>query len=385
LPFAFCLSTLPACRQPAPIPSGTPAITIHQTSGSQPAYIDVAGLSSAELSALRSAQLSAADWQSLLKVTVGDTAAEPLPPVQGRYAATDSSLTFTPLFPFDPGRSYQVAFDPARLPRPRPIAVVTTVVRLAAIESRPVTRVTAVYPSSDILPENTLRLYIEFSAPMGNRGAENVVRLLDEREREVPIPFLPVQADFWNADHTRYTLFFDPGRVKQGILPNEQLGRPLEVGQRYTLVISADWQDAQGQPLVAAYRRPFRVGPAAARALTMADWRIAPPAARTRDPLVVTFPTPLDHGLLARAVGVEDDGGRTIEGDVSLEAADTRWAFRPRAPWIAGAYRLVVLSILEDPAGNRIGRAFEVDMTRPTGDPPPDAYRTPFKIVEPGF
>jgi hypothetical protein len=334
---------------------------------------------------VRDARFGAADWQSLLKVTVGDTAAESLPPVQGRYAVTDSALTFTPLFPFDPGRSYRVAFDPARLPRPRPIAVVTSVVRLPAIESQPTTTVTAVYPSADVLPENTLRLYIEFSAPMGNGGAQNVVRLLDERGREVPIPFLPVQADFWNGDHTRYTLFFDPGRVKQGILPNEELGRPLQAGHRYTLEISADWHDAQGQPLVAAYRRPFRVGPADARPLTMASWRITPPAARTRDPLIVTFPAPLDHGLLARAVGVEDGGSRTIEGDVSLEAADTRWAFRPRSAWSAGEYRLVALSILEDPAGNRIGRAFEVDMTRPPADPPPDAYRAAFKIVEPGF
>jgi hypothetical protein len=381
----FCLLPLTACRQSAPIPSGAPTITIHQASGAQPAYVDVAGLSSVELSGLRDAHFSAADWQSLLKITVGDTSADSLPPVQGRYAATDSSLTFTPLFPFDPGRSYQVAFDPARLPHPRPIAVVTRVVRLVAIERRPVTTVTAVYPSIDVLPENTLRLYIEFSAPMGNRGALNVVRLLDERGREVPIPFLPVQADFWNTDHTRYTLFFDPGRVKQGILPNEQLGRPLQAGHRYTLEISADWQDAQGQPLVAAYRRPFRVGPADARPLTMASWRIGAPAARTRDPLVVTFPAPLDHGLLARAVGVEDGGGRTIEGDVSLEAADTRWSFRPRSAWSAGEYRLVALPILEDPAGNRIGRAFEVDMTRAGGDPPPDAYRTTLKIVEPGF
>ena len=35
-----------------------------------------------------------------------------------------------------------------------------------------------------------------------------------------------------------------------------------------------------------------------------ARWRVMPPAARTRDPLVVTFPEPLDHGLLARALGV---------------------------------------------------------------------------------
>jgi hypothetical protein len=326
-----------------------------------------------------------ADWQTLLKITVAEAGTDGLPPVEGRYAATDSAITFTPRFPFDAGRAYQVSFEPGRLPRPRALPVVRRVVQLEAIARTPTARVTAVYPSADVLPENTLRIYIEFSEAMGNVGALAVVRLLDDRGREVPIPFLPVQADFWNADHTRYTLFFDPGRVKQGILPNEQLGRPLAAGQRYTLEISPDWRDAHGQPLVAAYRHPFRVGPPSTQPLTPADWRIAAPAARTRDPLVVTFPEPLDHGLLARAIAVEGDRGRTIDGEIALEAADTRWVFRPRTPWDPGAYRLVALSILEDPAGNRIGRSFEVEMSRTSPAPASDAYNVPFKIVEPGY
>jgi hypothetical protein len=32
----------------------------------------------------------------------------------------------------------------------------------------------------------------------------------------------------------------------------------------------------------------------------------------------------------------------------------------PAAPWKVGRYRIVVLGILEDPSGNRIGRAFEI-------------------------
>lgn len=338
---------------------------------------------------MREARLTPADWQSFFSVTVDDEArarGEGPPPVQGRYEASGSSIAFTPIFPFDPGRGYRVVFDPARLPRPRPGGgPVTSVVRLAAIPRAPVASVAAVYPSTDVLPENTLRLYIEFSSPMGSAGAGNVVRLLDEGGREVPIPFLPVQADFWNADHTRYTLLFDPGRVKQGILPNEQLGRPLRAGRRYTLEISADWRDAQGQPLVAPYRHAFRAGSAASGALAMDQWRIAAPSARTRDRLVVTFPAPLDHGLLARALGVEDGSGRPIDGEVTLQRGDTQWVFRPRAVWNAGEHRLVALSILEDPAGNRIGRAFEVDMARTTAAPASESYRTTFKIVEPGF
>ncbi len=306
-----------------------------------------------------------------------------MPAVQGRYAATLSAIVFTPFFPFDPGRGYVVSFDPSRLPAAGSGPVVTSVVRLEAIASAPTTRVTAVYPSADVLPENTLRLYIEFSAPMGNSGALEHVTLLDERGRAVAMPFLPVEADFWNADHTRYTLLFDPGRVKQGILPNEQLGRPLRAGGRYTLEIAADWPDGEGQPLVAPYRRRFRVGPAEVRPLTLSAWRIAAPAAHTRDPLAVAFPRPLDHGLLARALGVEDARGRSVPGDVTVEAAESRWLFRPRTSWPGGDYRLVALAILEDPAGNRIDRAFEVDTSKAPVGATPEAYRVPFRIAAP--
>ena len=370
-----------ACGRNATAPPAATALSValRAASGAQPAYVEVTGLSQTELSSLR-AQHDAADWLSLLRVTVGEAPIDGLPPVQGRYAVTESGLSFTPLFPFDPGRAYLVAFDPAHLPHPRPSGPISSVVRLTALASSPTTTVTAMYPSGELLPENTLRLYLEFSAPMGNAGALDFVRLLDERGQDVPVPFLPLQADFWNAEHTRYTLFFDPGRVKQGILPNQQLGRPMSAGHQYTIEVSADWHDAHGQPLAAPYRRRFRVGPAETRPLSMTNWRISPPPADTREPLIVTFPAALDHGLLSRAIALEGAGGTAVDGDVVLEAGDTRWVFRPRASWSPGEYRLVAQSILEDPAGNRIGRAFEVDMTRPAADVPLETFRKSFRI-----
>ena len=380
-----------ACSGSAELPSGPPQITLRPADGTQPAFVELTGLAAADLSTLRAARLTPEQWRSLLVVTVqsppsdADRQDDALPPVQGRYAVSQSAITFAPLFPFDPGRAYEVIFHPSKLPGAGQSPPVVAMVRLPAVSGSPSTMVTAVYPSAGQLPENTLRLYIEFSAPMGNAGALDFVRLTDERGGPVDIPFLPVQADFWNADHTRYTLFFDPGRVKSGIRPNDELGRPLRAGQTYTLQISADWRDAQGQPLKADYRREFRVGPSRESPIVPARWLVVPPAARTREPLVVTFPEPLDHGLLARALGVEDSSGRAVDGDITLDAADTRWMFKPAAPWAAGQHQLVALSILEDPAGNRIGRAFEIDMARAAATASPDVYRLPFKVGEPGF
>ena len=43
-----------------------------------------------------------------------------------------------------------------------------------------------------------------------------------------------------------------------------------------------------------------------------------------------------------------------------MDSNDRRWRFTPGEPWPAGEYDLVVLTFLEDPAGNAVGRAFEM-------------------------
>ena len=73
----------------------------------------------------------------------------------------------------------------------------------------------------------------------------------------------------------------------------------------------------------------------------------------------MTFPEPLDHGLLMRALGVTRDG-KEVGGEIAVDQLETRWTFTPEEPWRAGSYALLALDILEDVAGNQIGRAFEV-------------------------
>jgi hypothetical protein len=241
-----------------------------------------------------------------------------------------------------------------------------------------------VYPTAGELPENQLRMYVSFSAPMGLGSGTPHIQLVDERGEAVLDPFLPLEVDLWNEDRTRYTLLFDPGRVKRGILPNEQMGRSLVAGRKYTLVVDAEWRDGLGQPLAAAFRKEFHVVPAHELAIDPAKWRMTVPREGTRDPLAVSFPGPLDYALLHRALLITTSAGVRVPGEIATKRAETLWLFTPQTPWSAGDYHLVATSILEDVAGNRIGRPFEVDALNRPRDGGAKAAALPFQVTGAG-
>ena len=329
--------------------AGTAPRIILNTETSRPT-IDVVGVPAAAMTEL--ATLDSRDaWAAVFKVSVGENQA----PMVGQYSIENDRVRFTPMFPLDHGRQYQVTFT---APGASPI---TSDVGLPAKDSTPKTTVAQVFPTADVVPENQLRIYIHFSAPMGSRGGLDYVHLFDDAGKEVEDPFLPLDAEFWNEDRTRYTVFFDPGRQKRGIAPIADMGRSLTAGKSYTLVVDAEWRDGEGLPLTQPYRRTFKVGPPDERPLDPKSWTIDAPAAGTTAPLTVAFPEPLDHGLLLRALGVLAPGGKPLEGVVVVGGSELTWTFTPAEPWKAGQHNLVAFAMLEDLAGNRIGRAFEVD------------------------
>jgi hypothetical protein len=366
-----------ACGQPAATRSPNPGIRLTTPPDGGTSYVEVVGLPPPMLDTLRRAAPTPEQWSSGFRVAVDEQATGML----GAYSVADGAVRFTPAFPFDPGRDYIVTFDPARLPGGAPsLGALRATVGEPARHTVPSTTVARVFPSGDVVPENLLRVYIEFSGPMGRPSGIPHLKLLDETGEEIEGAFLPLDYEFWSPDHTRFTAFLDPGRVKDGILPNKEMGRALLPGRSVTLVISPEWRDQHGLPLKQEFRRVLRVGPPDTKPLDTASWRIQAPAAGGRDGVVVTFPEPLDHGLLMRAVGVTR-GGQPVDGDIAVDQAETRWTFTPREPWRAGGYELLALDILEDVAGNQIGRAFEVDnFDTVDKSPNPQSIRLPFDV-----
>jgi hypothetical protein len=366
-----------ACGRPSDA-TATPSFTLTTPPNGGTAYVEVRGLPATTLGALGRATLTPEQWSSILRVSVGTGA----PAVLGNYSVADGALRFTPLFPFDEGRQYQVRFDPARLPGAPADAggIIEGAVGRPASPTTPSTSVVGVYPSGEEVPENLLRMYIEFSGPMGRKSGVEHIRLLDSSGREIQGAVLPLDYELWSPDHRRFTVLFDPGRVKKGILPNREMGRPLETGRSVTLIVSREWRDDHGLPLKEDFRRTFRVGAPEEKALDPASWHIQPPPAGTRDGVVVTFPKALDHGLLMRALDVTLDG-QPVMGDIAIERGEAKWTFTPDVPWRPGPYRLLALDILEDPAGNQIGRAFEVENARAVDKgPAPKTITLPFSV-----
>jgi len=329
----------------------------------------VAGLAPRTIEALRRGEGPADRRSGLLSVTIG--AGRPgladRPSMVGAYRIEGDSLRFTPRYPLDPGRAYVATFRPANLPGAAAGgAPELTALYLVPKPARASTVVTRVDPSGDRLPENLLKFYLHFSAPMGRGEAYDRVRLVGDDGRAVDRPFLRLGEELWDPTGTRLTLLIDPGRIKRGLRPREEFGPVLEAGRSYTLVVDPDWRDTEGDPLGSGHRKAFRAGPADDAQPDPKTWSIARPAASTREPIALTFPEPLDRALLESALTVADARGDAVPGRIEVDAGQARWRFTPDSPWAPGDYRIVIEDDLEDLAGNSIRRPFEVDIQRDT-------------------
>lgn len=262
----------------------------------------------------------------------------------GAYAVENGQLSFRPRYPLTPGVVYiaDLRGQPVgRFSIPKPATAPAHVV--------------AVYPSTPVLPDNQLKLYVLFSAPMqGGGDIFSKIHLVDSNGVAAYLPF--VSQELWNPDYTRLTLIFDPGRIKRGVKPNVDLGPVLVEGKRYTLILDRSLKDGNGNPLAQEFRRDFAAGPSERRGIDPQQWKISPPHPGTMEPLAIDFDRPLDYALLGDCFEIPGVSGKTGVG-----AGETRWTFQPDRPWRPGEYQIVISMALEDQAGNRIGRPFDVD------------------------
>src|SRR5581483_747984 len=131
-------------------------------------------------------------------------------------------------------------------------------------------------------PENQLKFYFHFSAPMKQGEAYEHIHLLNEAGKPIELAFLELGEELWDPSGKRFTLFIDPGRIKKGLKPREDLGPVLEEGKSYTLVIDRDWKDAEGEALKESFKKTFRAVAADETPPEPKTWRLEAPAAGGR-------------------------------------------------------------------------------------------------------
>ena len=361
---AVALATAGGAAAQSPEPPRIELIRLDRAHG-----FAVLGLDASLTHGLADRPLEETAWRSIFEVRpdpgdgTGSDASRPA--MLGSYRVESTRVVFLPRFPLDAGLTYVARFDVARLARAtgariEPASAITARLVTGALDLPPTTRLERVYPSADRLPENLLKFYLHFSAPMSARDSYRHIHLLDSEGRKIELPFLEIPQELWDPAGQRLTLLLDPGRIKRDLVPNREEGPPLRRGETFELAIDAAWLDAKGAPLVEAYLKTFEVVEADRQSPEPGEWVLSPPSPSTREPLRVRFDEPLDRALSRRMLLVVTGDGQAVPGEPHVEAHESLWSFRPAAPWAAGSYRLLVDPRLEDLAGNAVGRAFEV-------------------------
>ena len=376
----FCATV---CSQTAGNP---PSIKFNPgQSKDRPATIDVGPFPSAVLSKVKVANLSLRKFMEFFIVYVADTDSDPVA-MLGSYAISDKSIIFTPRFPLMAKVAYAARFDRegfAKKYQPdvgggERLLILQFTVQTA--QNDLAAKIIRIYPSANVLPANQLKIYIHFSAPMSFGDAYDHIHLLDEDGNPVPRPFFVFDQELWDKTHERFTLLFDPGRIKREIQSNIDLGAPLIAGKKYKLVIDKAWRDGAGNPLHSDFVKEFIVTGDERSRLDSRNWKIDAPKAGTVEPVKLKFDRTMDHALLQSMIAIFDSNGKQIEGRIDISEGETQWSFTPFDLWKMSDYAIRINSLVEDLAGNNLKNAFDVDLREHSKTSSSDFVEIRFKV-----
>lgn len=304
-----------------------------------------------QLSGLSNDQLTTADGLQLYVGTLQQWPGAEQNSILGEVSQERGALVFHPRFPFRSGVNYTAFWRGA------------TAFNFTIPTDTPRAELISIYPTAEALPANLLKIYLHFSAPMGEGRAYEHLTLLSASGDTVYQPFVPLEPELWSEDQRRLTLWLDPGRVKRGLLSHEAYGVVIEEEQQYTLVVDSGWKDAGGRPLGQTRYKTFRVGAPDYEQPRTESWRVQLPYAGTQEPLTVDFGESLDHALAERMLTVISAADGIRAGHIKLSDRESKWYFYPEETWTEGDYEIRIDSALEDLAGNNLNRPFDREIT----------------------
>src|SRR5262249_19542469 len=129
--------------------------------------LEISGIDKKTLTAIANAKLTADEWAKVARLVIDTDKLEETakkPPIAGEWSVADTMLKFEPLFPFTPGVKYRLFCDFSAIPRTDYKGeAFSQQVFIPKPPPGPRVRILSVYPSTNQLPENTLRMYVYFS------------------------------------------------------------------------------------------------------------------------------------------------------------------------------------------------------------------------------
>lgn len=268
----------------------------------------------------------------------------------GRWIEDGDSLCFYPLLAFQAGKEYQLKNNGNEFLR----------FYIPEIElSFP--HIVSIYPQTDSLPANLLKIYLEFSEPMGESDPYQFIHLLDSSGDTLHLAFLYQLPALWNEDNTILALWLDPGRIKRDLLLNQKYGNPMEAGKSYQLIINKEFSSRRGESLRTAYSKYFRTGKSDREKPDVNTWKVQLPKADTHQSLHIDFQESMDWGALQDRISIHYNEEQ-ISGNFSITTDCQHLWFRPDQEWQAGEYEIHADSRIEDLAGNNLNRLFDRDI-----------------------
>ncbi len=223
---------------------------------------------------------------------------------------------------------------------------------IGPLAAEPAPKIVSVFPSSHILPSNTLRFYINFTEPMKQKVSASYIRLVNSEGVADTQAFMNFGTELWSPDAKRLTVLLDPGRIKRGVGTNEALGPALLPGESYSLVIDGKWPTYEGKRLDGGFVKPIFVGDPYRTLPSLENWTITE---TNRSQLKVSLDRIFDSALLKRFVVITDDKGLPIVGNIVLGVSEKSFTFIPNKPFERKAINIVIDPRLEDITGNNFG------------------------------
>ena len=271
----------------------------------------------------------------------------------GKWEQVGSIQYFQARFSFQQGKKYWVKW----LDSNRQESIHTFVIPIRQTFKSPT--LSAIYPSTDHWPANQLKFYLQFDQPMREGWALQYIQLLDEQGEVVERPFLEMGQELWDQEHRRLTVWFDPGRIKTGLIPNERYGPPLHPDRIYQLKIRPGFPAKNGKTLEEELVKTFQTTNKDQTRPNPAQWDLDVPMAGTHHAIRVAFPEALDFGMLSAGLWIENEQGEAVEGSPEIGLGERSWSWVPSVAWEAGIYYLRIDEDLEDLAGNNLQRLFD--------------------------